>query len=141
MPDPAVAAPVTGEPYRVLVTGSRELDDYSLVCEELGRVMKRLMAGDGPYPRIVVVHGAARGADTLAERAARAFGMETEAHPADWDAHGKSAGFRRNAEMIALGAGLCIAFYKQGAGNKGTDHCANLAEKAGIPTRRVTSDG
>lgn len=28
---------------------------------------------------------------------------------------------------------------KQGAGNKGTDHCASLAEKAGIPVRRVMS--
>jgi hypothetical protein len=40
--------------------------------------------------------------------------------------------------MVSLGADLCIAFYKQGAGNKGTDHCARLAERAGIPVRRVT---
>lgn len=124
--------------YRILVTGSREFDDYATICTEIGRVMTRLIAADGPYPRVVVVHGAARGADKLAEQAARAFGMATEAHPADWEAHGKSAGFRRNAEMVALGADLALAFYKQGAGNKGTDHCARLAEKAGIPVRRIT---
>lgn len=55
----------------------------------------------------------------------------------EWD--GKGAGFARNAEMVALGADLCVAFYKQGAGNKGTDHCASLAGKAGIPVRRVTA--
>jgi hypothetical protein len=103
--------------------------------------MARLIAAAGHYPRVVVVvHGAARGTDKLAERAARAFGMATEAHAADWEAHGKRAGFIRNAEMVALGADLVLAFYKQGAGNKGTGHCAKLAEKAGIPVRRVTDD-
>jgi YspA, cpYpsA-related SLOG family len=124
--------------YRILVTGSREFSDCATVCTELGHVMTMLMAADGPYPRIVVVHGAAKGADTLAEQAARAFGMDVERHPADWATHGKGAGFIRNAEMVSLGASLCLAFYKQGAGNKGTDHCARLAEKAGIPVRRVT---
>lgn len=122
---------------RVLVTGSREFSDYATVCHEIGGVLKRQIA-DGDRRRVVVVHGGARGADTLAERAARAFGMTAEPHPADWDAFGKGAGFRRNTEMVSLGADLCIAFYKQGAGNKGTDHCARLAERAGIPVRRVT---
>jgi YspA, cpYpsA-related SLOG family len=131
-------AAAVAEPFRVLVTGSREFDDYETVCIEIGQVMARLMAQDGPYPGVVVVHGGARGADALAQRAAEAFGMKTERHPADWKAHGKRAGFIRNAAMISLGADLALAFYKQGAGNRGTDHCARLAEKAGIPVRRVT---
>ena len=127
------------DPYRVLVTGSREFDDYSTMCIELGGVLAKLMAAtESTYPGVVVVHGGARGADALAQRAAEAFGMKTECHPADWKAHGKRAGFIRNAEMISLGADLVLAFYKPGAGNRGTDHCARLAEKAGIPVRRVT---
>lgn len=126
--------------YRILVTGSREFRDYGLVCEELGRVMAGLLRHGqlGPHPRIVVVHGAAEGADELADRAALAFGMGIERHPADWVEYGKAAGPRSNAEMVALGAELCIAFYKQGAGNRGTTHCVSLAEKAGILVRRVT---
>jgi len=125
--------------YRVIVTGSREFDDYTTVCLELGGVLKHLMATADPLPRIVVVHGAAKGADTLADKAARAFGMDVEPHPADWETHGKRAGFIRNAEMVALGADQVIALYKQGAGNRGTDHCAKLAERAKIPVRRVTN--
>jgi SLOG family YspA-like protein len=124
--------------YRILVTGSREFDDYGTVCLELGGVMRHLMATVRPFPRIVVVHGAAPGADTLADRAARAFGMAVEPHPADWTGLGKRAGFARNAEMVNLGADQMLAFYKQGAGNRGTDHCARLAEKAGIRVRRVS---
>jgi hypothetical protein len=126
------------ETYRILITGSREFDDYTTVCMELGGVMRHLMATTRPFPRIVVVHGAARGADTLADRAARAFGMETEPHPADWTRYGKRAGFIRNAEMVALGASRALAFYKTGAAHRGTDHAVALAEKAGIPVRRVT---
>jgi hypothetical protein len=127
--------------YRILVTGSREFDDYATICLELGHVMTRLIAADGPYPHVIVVHGGARGADTLAEQAARAFGMGTESHPADWGGYGKRAGFIRNAEIVSLGADLALAFYKQGAGNRGTDHCARLAERARIPVRRITDQG
>lgn len=123
--------------FRILVTGSREFEDYTTVCEALGTVLARRVAAGDTRP-VVVVHGGARGADTLAERAARAFGMDVERHPADWNAYGKQAGYIRNAEMVSLGASLCLAFYKQGAGNRGTDHCAKQAETAGIPVRRIT---
>jgi hypothetical protein len=130
---------VADTPYRLLVTGSRDFTDYETVRLEIGHVLTGLMAERGPYPSIVVVHGAARGADALAERAAREFRIGTEPHAADWAGYGKSAGYIRNAAMVSLGADLCVAFYKQGAGNKGTDHCARQAEAAGIPTRRITS--
>jgi SLOG family YspA-like protein len=121
--------------YRVLVTGSREWDDmqelrYALIHATALRL-----------DSVVIVHGACpTGADAMAAEWARDYGIRAEAHPPDWERHGrKAAGPRRNAEMVALGADLCLAFYKQGAGNKGTDHCASLAGKAGIPVRRVTS--
>ena len=125
---------MTAETFRVLVTGSREWDD----TQELRYALIHATA-----PRLdsaVIVHGACpSGADAMAGEWASDYGVRVEEHPADWDGYGKAAGFRRNAEMVSLGADLCLAFYKQGAGNKGTDHCASQAEKAGIPVRRVTS--
>ena len=119
--------------FRILVTGSREWDDYEVIVFELAGLLLL-------HPGAVLVHGACpKGADRMAGMAAEQLAMTQEPHPADWTGYGKSAGFIRNAEMVALGADVCLAFYKQGAGNKGTDHCASLAEKAGIPVRRVTS--
>jgi len=128
--------------YRVIVTGSREWTDRALLTEVLDAILAE-------HGALTLVHGACpRGADAMAQSWALSRDHGTsygavipEPHPADWRAHGKAAGFRRNAEMVALGADVCLAFFKAGAGNRGTEHCAGLAERAGIEVRRIKSDG
>jgi hypothetical protein len=58
----------------------------------------------------VVVSGGARGADTTAEEAAVAAGLETLIFPADWDGLGRRAGLVRNAEIVAH-ADRLVAFW------------------------------
>ena len=115
--------------YRILVTGSRDWDDRRQFDHELAVAVG---TGKRTGRAVVIVHGACpRGADQLADEIARAHGIDVEPHPADWDAFGKAAGFRRNAEMVALGADLCLAFIRDGS--RGATHCAETARKAGIP--------
>lgn len=47
-----------------------------------------------------VVSGGARGPDTIAETRAKERGLPTEILPADWDKHGKNAGFLRNSTIV-----------------------------------------
>lgn len=79
------------------------------------------------------MHGGARGADTLASVEAKQWGFNVEVHPADWRSHGKAAGHRRNAEMVKLGADVCLAFPL--GESRGTRGCMRLAEAAGIPVK------
>lgn len=121
-------------PYRVLVTGSRDWDAPETVEAALAWAVYQKVPA-------VIVHGACRtGADAIAShwtRQHRAIGLSEELHPAHWGTHGRAAGPRRNAEMVRLGADICLAFIRNGS--RGATGCADLAEEAGIPVRRWTA--
>lgn len=117
---------------RILVTGSRDWDNDAQVALQL-----RIACAKYDPRAITIVHGACpRGADAIADEYARRWRLAVERHHADWDRHGKRAGFVRNAEMVKAGADLCLAFIRDSS--RGATHCADLAENAGIPTRRYT---
>jgi hypothetical protein len=113
--------------YRVLVTGSRDWDDADAIREALEAIEGNVEPGD----TLTLIHGTAQGADSLAAAAARRLGWTIEPHPADWRRLGRRAGFVRNAEMVASGADVCLAFIKNNS--RGATMCAELARQAGIP--------
>jgi hypothetical protein len=131
------------KPYRILITGSRDWTDRAAIDDTL----TALAAANTFHNRTtVIVHGACpTGADAMADdwaryHATRSPLIEFERHPANWRPNGaldRGAGFRRNAEMVALGADLVLAFIKDGS--RGASHTAALAEQACIPTRRFTA--
>lgn len=116
---------------RILVTGSRTWTDEKAIRATFAEIA----ALHGPE-NMTIIHGACpKGADALADEIARAWtGMTVERHPADWNGYGRRAGFIRNAEMVNLGADICLAFIHDGS--RGATHTADLAEKAGITTKR-----
>ena len=116
-------------PRRVLVTGSRTWTDTGTIRDALASVW-----GDGAA--VLVSGGCPRGADRLAEACWTRWGGHVERHRADWDRHGRAAGYRRNTAMVAAGASVCLAFLR--AGSPGASHTAALAQAAGIPTHRHT---
>lgn len=76
-----------------------------------------------------VVSGTANGVDRLGEMWARQVGVPIKEFPADWQEHGKSAGFIRNAEMADYADALIAVW--DGV-SKGTNHMINIAERKGL---------
>lgn len=114
---------------KVLVTGSRTWGDVHQVYwafrnwwEEAGQPEKPLLIS-GACPK---------GADALAELVWERNGWPVQRFPAQWELHGKAAGFIRNEQMVYEIPDICIAFIRDES--KGATHTVRLAEKHGIPT-------
>jgi len=108
---------------RVLICGSRDFNDFAAIK----RVIDSLNDDD------IVIHGAARGADSIAEFLAQKRGLKVLAFPAQWDKYGKAAGPIRNQQMIDEGKpDRAYAFYTDKAKSKGTKNMVKLLKKARI---------
>lgn len=112
---------------RIIFCGGRDFSDELLVYATLA---------DFDPDDIVVVHGAARGADRITGRLARKMGFRVEEYPAEWDRFGKRAGYLRNLQMASLpGVAHVIAF----PGGVGTKMMTEIAEQRGIAVTEVTA--
>jgi hypothetical protein len=112
---------------RVLVSGSRYLTDEFPVRRELATIDQYAKALG---LELTLLHGDARGADSIAAKIATEFGWAIEAFPADWEGMGRRAGYVRNSAMFYSGVDMLIAFPK--GESKGTRHAIALAEKTGV---------
>lgn len=112
---------------RVIVAGSRDFNDFSLVEKSLMMYFKenQLHRAD-----IEIISGTARGADRLGEIFANKYCLKLTKFPADWDYYGKSAGYIRNEQMAKYASkenGLLFAFWN--GTSRGTKHMIDLANK------------
>lgn len=114
--------------FRVVVAGGREFSDY----ETLARFLDRLLKNKVDTHSIAIVSGCARGADKLGERYANERKYQLLQFPADWDRHGKSAGYKRNKVMAQNSDASAIFWDGQ---SKGTKHMIDLTQQYGNPLR------
>lgn len=119
---------------RVIVTGSRKLEDYAAMRE----VFEDLFELTFPVEDVTIVHGGAKGADRIADDLAWDFGFRTVVYAADWDRYGKKAGPIRNQQMLVAGADLVLAFPL--ADSRGTWDMVRRAEAAGVEVRVFKAD-
>lgn len=119
----------------ILVTGSRDWNtDAQIECiyEELSKYVD-------PNIDVTLVHGAARGVDTIAATIGEELGFKVVPYPADWVQYKKAAGPIRNAQMLREGKpDLVIAFHDDIAKSKGTKHMFGIADKAKVESYLVT---
>lgn len=115
----------------VLVCGGRGFSDIRVINNALTKLHTQ-------YQFTTVIHGAALGADMLADEWARKNNLQVIPFPADWDSYGNSAGPIRNRQMLINGhPTLVIAF----PGGKGTRDMVDLARMSKIPVIEVSRDG
>lgn len=76
-----------------------------------------------------IIHGGAKGADTLAGLWAERKGILVQVFPADWKAHGRGAGPIRNRQMIFEGLPAKVVAFP---GGLGTADMVAQARAAGV---------
>ena len=116
--------------FALLIAGSRNYTDYP----ELKRICDLLLKNQRD---VLIVSGGARGADTLAKRYADERGFLFQEFPADWNKHGKAAGYIRNRQMHDYIARFpnrgCVLFWD--GESKGTKQNIPLSEERHTPIR------
>lgn len=103
---------------KVAIIGSRSINDLSL----LEKIWKDLQM---PYIDISIISGGAKGADTNGEEFANKYNMPIIIYKPDWNRFGKSAGFRRNIDIIK-NCDICIAIWD--GKSQGTKHSMDLCK-------------
>lgn len=137
-------------PIRIIIAGGRDFAinnpeapvhlqkyDMNVVAKAyrtLNRLSGKLTLGRPLKDTLLVIQGEARGADTVGKRWASSLGLEIAPFPADWDTHGKAAGYIRNAEMAKLGTHLIVFWDGK---SKGTKNMIDTARREGVKVAMI----
>lgn len=112
---------------RVLVCGGRDYDNREVLYSALDNLHVK-------HPFSVLIHGDAKGADTLGADWAARNKVLIEVYPANWKRDGIAAGPVRNQQMLSEGKpDLVVAFPTPSS--RGTWDMVSRARKAGVEIR------
>ena len=106
---------------RVAVTGGRDFSNKHVVWETLDYIHNERGISE-------LVHGGARGADTIAGEWAKHRGVKVSVFLPEWDKLGKRAGIVRNQVMLDQSPDVVVAY----PGGRGTGHMVSSAKRQGF---------
>jgi len=109
---------------KVIIAGGRDFRDYQRLSDLCDHKLQRYLPTE-----LEIVSGTCSGADLLGEAYANERGYSIKRFPADWNKHGKSAGYIRNKQMAEYADAL-IAFWD--GKSKGTKMMIELAQNLGL---------
>jgi len=126
--------------FRLVVAGCRDFHhksvrNFNVVKVALTSILSSKVR-DG-Y-KIVIVSGCANGADKLGELFAKDNKYEILRFPANWEAHGVSAGIVRNEQMAEISDAVVVFWDGKSTGTKNMIQNAN---KYGLPIRAFDFNG
>lgn len=108
---------------KLAVVGSRTFNDYNLLKESIDNLIN-----EKKIKIDALVSGGAKGADSLGAQYGQENNIPLIEFKPDWKKYGKSAGFKRNIDIINE-CDMCIAFWD--GESHGTKHDIDLCEKSG----------
>lgn len=137
---------------RILICGDRNWGQGTNADLEKDSILSKISyLHDRHGDDLVIIEGAARGADSIAGEAARRLGVKLEEYPAAWsclddscvtreedgrirhrDLHGRPAGVIRNKKMLDTGVDLVLAFHNDIKSSRGTKNMVEIAKKDGV---------
>lgn len=110
---------------KVLVCGSRIWTNKEVIFEKLDSFHTYLKITQ-------VISGGAIGADSIGEEWAKKNNVPVRRFIPDWNLFGKSAGYKRNIQMLLIGKPDRVMAFVKGE-SKGTMHTVRAAQKINIP--------
>ena len=108
---------------RTVIAGSRAITNYSDLLDALEKAIE---IGIRPS---VVLSGVALGVDMLGEQWANEFNIPLERYPADWEKHGKRAGYLRNIQMADHAEAVVVVWNGK---SRGTKHMIDAARERNL---------
>lgn len=113
---------------KILICGDRNYRDYWAIYDVISKLDKNS----------IIIHGAAKGTDTIAGMIATKLGLAVIPVKAEWKKYGKAAGPIRNRIMLEMKPDLVIAFHNNIENSKGTKDCIEEAKKRGIEVTLIS---
>ena len=118
----------------IIVCGGRDFNDYHFLMKRLDD-FRAYIKREFDQEVTKIIHGGARGADSLAANYAFAlsqcgYDIEQQQFTARWNLHGKAAGPKRNQLMLVQNPDYVIGF----EGGRGTNHMLSIARAKGTTT-------
>lgn len=120
--------------FKVLVCGGRDYSNIEKVKDILDMIHDICQNNFLESSEMIIIHGGAKGADSLAGKWAKQNNIQSEVYLADWNTYGKKAGPIRNELMLKTGKpNIVVAF----PGGNGTKHMVSIAKRDNIEVYEV----
>jgi len=120
--------------FKVLVCGGRDYSNIEKVKDILDMIHDICQNNFLESSEMIIIHGGAKGADSLAGKWAKQNNIQSEVYIADWGTYGKRAGPIRNELMLKTGKpNIVVAFL----GGSGTKHMVSIAKRDNIEVYEV----
>ena len=116
---------------KILICGDRKWTDEQKIIDVLFPYV---------FKNPTIIHGAAKGADSIGGKIAIDYNLRTTPYRANWSEHKRAAGPIRNREMLKLNPDLVLAFHNNLDKSKGTKDMIKIARELGIEVKVFSSD-